>query len=581
MTPARWHVNDPNPDLQHSLATVTNLPPLLCQLLINRGITNADAAEAFLSPSLHDLLDPFLLHGMERAVQRLLTALQHNESIAIYGDYDVDGATATSLLVMFFRELGMAVPYHIPERSGEGYGLHATAIEQLAKRGIRVLLTVDCGVTAVDEVALARRLGIDVIITDHHLPPDGVLPDAWALLNPHQPACSYPNKGLCGVGVAFKLITALRAALRQANWVKHPLPNLKRHLDLVALGTIADVTSLQGENRILVYHGLQELSQTRKPGLQALRRISQREGKPATAGEVGFQLAPRLNASGRLASALESVALLTAVDPIEADRLAQSLDSINQQRRALQQSIETTVHEQIARYYDGRPPAAIVLGAPDWHHGVVGIVAARVAETYHRPTFLLQIEGDTARGSGRSIPNFDLYQGLQHCARWLKRFGGHKYAAGLSMDVAHLPDLQEAFIRFAEDTLSPEDLRPILRLDATVTLSELSLDLIEQLANLAPHGPGNPTPTFCAPGVQIVASPRQLGQHGQHVRFQAVQHGAIRDVIAFNMADQVLPLADAPAVDLAFAPAINTWQGRYEVELQLRAIRPTSSSEAV
>ncbi len=573
MTPARWCVDEPNPSLQQSLATAANLPPLLCQLLINRGITDAAAARDFLSPSLHDLLDPFLLHGMERAVQRLLTALQQGEQIAIYGDYDVDGTTATSLLVMFFRELGLDVPYHIPERSGEGYGLNAAAIEQLAQRGVRLLLTVDCGITAVDEVALARRLGIDVIITDHHQPPD-VLPDAWAILNPHQLACTYPNQGLCGVGVAFKLITALRATLRQANLFTDRLPNLKRHLDLVTLGTIADVTPLQGENRIFVHHGLQELTQTRKPGLQALRQVSQREGKPATVGEVGFQLAPRLNASGRLASALESVALLTADNRLEAERLAQSLDAINQQRRDMQRAIEATVEERIMRHYDGHPPAAIILGDPDWHHGIVGIVAARVAETYHRPTFLLQIEGDTARGSGRSIPNFNLYQGLQHCARWLKRFGGHKYAAGLTMDVEHLPHLQEEFIRFAEETLTPDDLRPTLRLDANVALSDMTLDLMEQLADFAPHGPSNPTPLFCAQGVRITSSPRRLGQQGQHVRFRVAQNGATQEVIAFHMADQVLPLASGSVVDLAFTPTINTWQGRYNVELQLRAIRP-------
>jgi single-stranded-DNA-specific exonuclease len=579
MTPARWCVDAPNPSLQRLLATDTHLPPLLCQLLINRGITNAAAIQAFLAPSLHDLSDPFLLHGMQRAVQRLLTALQHNESIAIYGDYDVDGATATSLLIMFFRELGIVVSYHIPDRSGEGYGLNATAIEQLAKRNVRLLLTVDCGITAVDEIAVAHRFGIDVIITDHHQPPD-VLPDAWAILNPHQPDCRYPNKGLCGVGVAFKLITALRAALRQASWFTAPLPNLKRHLDLVTLGTIADVTPLQGENRILTHHGLQVLTQTHKPGLQALRRVSQREGKPATAGEVGFQLAPRLNASGRLASAGDSVALLTTDDPTEAERLAQRLDTVNQQRRTLQESIESTVHERIMRHYDGQPPAAIILAAPDWHHGVVGIVAARIAETYHRPTFLLQIEGDTARGSGRSIPNFNLYEGLQHCARWLKRFGGHKYAAGLSMDAAYLPYLQETFIRFTEERLRPEDMYPILRLDALVTLTDVTLSLVERMAHFAPHGPGNPTPAFCARAVQIVSSPRRLGQHNQHIRFQATQHGVTLSVIAFNMADQVLSLADALAVDIAFTLTINTWQGRYEVELQLRAIRPAAAPEA-
>lgn len=573
MMHTQWHIAEPDPASQALLAAATGLRPLLCQLLINRGITDVATAQAFLSPSLHDLPDPFLLHGMQRAVQRLLTALRQEEMIAIYGDYDVDGVTATALLVTFFGELGLKVPYHIPERSTEGYGLNTAAIEQLARRGVRVLLTVDCGITAVNEIALARRLGIDVIITDHHQPLD-VLPDAWAMLNPHQATCTYPNKGLCGVGIAFKLLTALRAALRHADLFADRLPNLKRHLDLVTLGTIADVTPLRGENRIIVHYGLQELTQTRKPGLQALRQVSGRDHKPANVGEVGFQLAPRLNASGRLGSAIESVALLTTENASEAERLAESLDAVNQQRRTLQQTIEESVHERIARQYAGRPPAALVLGDPAWHQGVVGIVAARIAETYHRPTFLLQIHGHTARGSGRSIPAFNLYQALRHCARWLQRYGGHKYAAGLTMDAAHVSYLQEDLIRFAEDTLKPMDLFPTLHIDATIPLAEITSTLVEELARLAPHGAGNPAPVLCVQGVHITSPPRTLGQQGQHVRFRVAQDSTTLGVIAFHMAEQVLALTDSAKVDLAFTPTINTWQGRHDVELQLRAIRP-------
>jgi single-stranded-DNA-specific exonuclease len=573
MMDTQWCIAKPDLTMQRLLAAATDLPPLLCQLLINRGITDAATAGAFLSPSLHDLPDPFRMHGMQRAVQRLLTALRQEERIAIYGDYDVDGVTATALLVTFFRELGLKILYYIPERSSEGYGLHAAAIEHLAQRGVRVLLTVDCGITAVHEIALARRLGIDVIITDHHQPPE-VLPDAWAVLNPHLPACSYPDKELCGVGVVFKLLTALRAALRQANLFADRLPNLKRHLDLVTLGTIADVAPLRGENRILVHYGLQELAQTDKLGLHALRRVSGRDGKPVTVGEVGFQLAPRLNASGRLGSAIESVTLLTADNSLEAKRLAQSLDAVNHQRRALQQSIEAAVHERIARQYGGRPPAALVLGDPSWHLGVVGVVASRIAEAYYRPTFLLQINGKTARGSGRSIPTFNLYQGLQHCARWLRQFGGHKYAAGLTMDTEHIPALRKDFIRFVEATLTPVDLRPTLHLDAVVSLAELTPALVEKLACFAPHGAGNPTPLLCAQGVQIASPLRRLGQQGQHVRFRVAQNGTHMEVIAFHIAEQVLALEHHGLFDLAFTPTLNTWQGRYDVELQLRALRP-------
>lgn len=572
MIPTRWHVTPPDPTAQHALTTATGLPLLLSQLLLNRGITEVAHAQAFLTPSLHDLRDPYTMLGMDRAVARVLTALQQRETLTVYGDYDVDGVTGTALLLTFFRELGFDVPYYIPERSSEGYGLNTAAMHHLADNGVHLLITVDCGITAVEEIALARTLGIDTIITDHHQPPD-VLPDAYALLNPHQPSCPYPNKDLCGVGVVFKFITALRAALREANLLTDRLPNLKRHLDLAALGTIADVTPLRDENRVLVAFGLHEITHTRKIGVQALRRVSQREGKTANAGEVGFQLAPRLNASGRLGSAAHGVALLTASDPQEATRLAHVLDEVNQERRNLQRAIEDTVHDRIVRQYSGRPPAAIVLGDPSWHHGVVGIVAARIAETYHRPTILLQIEDNSARGSGRSIPAFNLYQGLQHCARWLQRFGGHKYAAGLTMDVSQLPFLQEDLIRFADETLTSDDLEPTLHLDMYVRLADITADFMEHLARFAPHGAGNPAPLLGVQGVRIISPVRALGQQKQHARFRVSQERVVLDAIAFNQAEQVLAVPPDALVDLAFAPTINTWRGQQQLELHIRALR--------
>jgi single-stranded-DNA-specific exonuclease len=572
MKHARWQVMAPDPATQRVLTTTTGLPPLLCQLLGNRGIVDADRARAFLSPSLHDLQDPYLLHGMQAAVARLLLALRQNECVAIYGDYDVDGMTGTALLLTFFRELGIEASYYIPERATEGYGLNAEAIRRLASNGVRLLITVDCGITAVEEIALARQVGIDTIITDHHQPPE-VLPDACAVLNPHQPACAYPNKHLCGVGVVFKLITALRAALRHAQLFTERLPNLKRHLDLVMLGTIADVTPLREENRVIVAYGLQELEQTRKPGLQALRKVSGREGKPASAAEVGFQLAPRLNASGRLGSAAQSVSLLIAREPDEAARLAQQLDEVNRQRRLLQQTIEAAAQARIAQQYGAHPPAAIVLGDPEWHHGVVGIVAARIAETYHRPTFLLQIHGATARGSGRSIPAFDLYRGLQHCAQWLRQFGGHKYAAGLTMDAALIPYLQEELIRFAEDHLTSSDLQPTLYLDAYLPLAEVTPGLVEQLAAFAPYGAGNPAPLLGVQDVRRTSTMRSFGQQGQHARFRVVQNGTTLEVVAFQQADRVQALPPDARLDIAFTPTLNTWGGRSQVELHLRSLR--------
>lgn len=577
MNETRWLVPEPDPSLQQALVRSTSLSPLFCQLLINRGLTDVAAVQAFLQPSLHDLHNPYLIYGMDRAISRLVAALKQGEGITIYGDYDVDGVTGTALLVTFFQELSLEVPYYIPERRSEGYGLNAEAMRHLATTGTQLLITVDCGSTAVAEVALARELGIDVIITDHHQPPP-VLPDAVALLNPHQPACQYPNKHLCGVGMVFKLLTALRAALRQAHLFEEHLPNLKRHLDLVTLGTIADVTPIRDENRVIVHYGLQELSQTRKPGLQALRQISGRAEKVANVGEVGFQLAPRLNASGRLDSALHSVALLTTRDQDEAGRLARLLDEVNQQRRNLQRAIEMAVHERIMQQYGGHPPAAIILGDPEWHIGVVGIVASKIAETYHRPTFLLQINGDTARGSGRSIPAFNLYAGLQHCARWLRQFGGHHYAAGLTIDTELLAALQEDFIRFADDILSPEDLRPQLRLDAIIALAEVTPELVVELARCAPHGPENPQPLFAACNVQLAAPIRFMGAQQQHARFRVSQQGCSREVVAFQQAERVRHLSVGASLDIAFTPVLNTWQDRRTVELQLRTLRPHEGS---
>ena len=574
MVLTQWQVAAPDKETRQRLAAELSLSPLLCQILVNRGITDAAAARKFLSPSLHDLHDPYLLAGMDVSVQRIVGAILGNEQMAVYGDYDVDGVSGTALLLTFFRSLGLQAAYHIPERQAEGYGINPEAIRKLAGLGARLLITVDCGSTAVEEVALANRLGIDTIITDHHQPP-AILPDAVAVVNPHQPGCGYPNKHLCGVGLVFKLLTALRAHMRQAGVLSERLPNLKRHLDLVALGTIADVTPIRGENRVIVQHGLEELTRTLKPGLQALRQVSGRQEKNASVGEVGFQLAPRLNASGRLGSAEQSLELLMACERAEAETLAARLDDVNRERRTLQADIERAVHERIDRQYGGAPPAALVLADADWHLGVVGIVAARIAETYHRPTFLLQIEGATARGSGRSIPNFDLFDGLQHCAGWLEQFGGHRYAAGLTVAVDNLAALQEAFVRYADDRLEAEDLRPVLRLESVVPLADVDRAMVNELASLEPHGAGNPTPVLAACGVRMASSIRRLGQDGQHARFSVEQNGHSMEVIAFRIADRVAQAAAAGNdLDIAFVPAINTWGNRQTVELQLRDLRP-------
>ena len=575
MLAKRWEMAPSDPRMAHKFAAALLIRPLAAHLLTTRGITSIEEARAFLNPSLQHLHDPFLMRGMSQAVERLFRGINARESIVIYGDYDVDGMTATSVLRWFFRDIGLSVPYYLPHRMREGYGLNAEAVQKLASQGTHVLITVDCGITGIEEVQLARRLGMDVIVTDHHQVPP-TLPDAVAVLNPHQPECPYPAKELAGVGIAFKLVMALRARLRQESGWAQRLPNLRRHLDLVALGTVADVAPLIGENRILVRHGLQELTQSQKLGVQMLKRVAKVDEQTIGPRQVGFTLAPRLNATGRLAAAKAGVELLLSDNEARAEKLARYLDTVNRERQVVQAQIYTEAKAAIEAQGGMDDCGAIVLASDRWHPGVVGIVASKLVEEYGRPTVLIGLDGETGKGSGRSIVAFHLYNALVTCSGHLIGFGGHEHAAGIRIHRDQVATFREALNRVALSQLSAADYAPVLRIDAEIRLEEVDDVLVEFLEQLEPYGESNPQPLFLARAVEVVGEPTLVGKEQQHLRMVVRSGNAVLKAIGFGLGGRHGE-AKGGRLDIVFTAQRQEWNGRSERQLVLRDLRASVS----
>src|SRR4051812_1778349 len=563
------------------LAAAVGVPPAVGRILWARGHKDAAAAERFLEPKLDQLPDPFGLKGIEAAVARLQRALAQQENICVYGDYDVDGVTSTALLVSVLRKLGGKVDFYVPQRLIEGYGLNTQAMEKLAARGTRLVVSADCGVTAVAEVDAAARLGMDVVVIDHHTASQH-LPRAVAILNPHQPGCTFPGRELAAVGVAFHLLLALRKRLREAGWfASRPEPNLREALDLVALGTIADVVPLTGPNRVLVHFGLRELAQARRIGVLALKSVAQLTGE-VTAGDVGFRLGPRINAAGRLDDASVGVRLLLTEDAREARKLAEELDRANAERQDLQARI---VGEAIAHAEALGPPErrrTLVVSSPGWHPGVVGIVASRLVEKFHRPALVIAEEGGVAKGSGRSVEGFHLYDALARCAHHLTRFGGHKHAAGITLDTARISAFSEALEVQGREALDAAQLSPRLRIDAELHPQEVQMELASQLRRLAPFGAGNPEPVFfcrelAAHEVRLLPDKKgtgpghlklRLGEAGSRV---AEQDGHALEAIAFNLGGTAVAVGSR--LDAAFQLAVDSWSGVERLQLKVKDLR--------
>jgi single-stranded-DNA-specific exonuclease len=549
-----------------ALVRELGLHPLAARALAGRGLSDPDAARRFLAPRLEDLPDPFSMKGMDAAVERLVRAVEGGEPVTCWGDYDVDGVTSTALLAGFLAAAGARVGTYVPHRLVEGYGLNVAAVERLAAAGTRVLVSLDCGITSVAEVEAARRLGVDAVVVDHHTVPVE-LPAAAAILNPHQPGCGYPTRHLAAVGVTFNLALALRRRLRERGRFGpgRPEPNLREVLDLVALGTIADVVPLVGANRILVRAGLEELRRERRPGVRALKRVAGvPAGAPVTAGQVGFRLAPRINAAGRLDDAGRGVRMLLARDDGEAGPLAEALDRENRARQEIERRILEEALADAAAHVAGGA-RGLVLFRDGWHPGVVGIVAARVVERFHRPAVLVGIADGVGKGSGRSIEGFHLHEALAACAGHLERFGGHRHAAGVTVDPRALPAFREAFERHAAERLREEDLVPRTRLEGFVDAEGLDERAAADLERLAPFGAGNPEPVF---GVR--AHPRRarrVGAEGVHLKLQLAE----RDAIGFSLGE-LLPLCDGP-VEAAVTLGFDEWDGTRRLQLRVRDLR--------
>jgi single-stranded-DNA-specific exonuclease len=573
----RWSLAPPQPLLAGQLASQLKISPLLAQCLLNRGFSEPSAIEKFLSPRLKNLADPFLLPNMDKAVERLFRAREQNEPLVIFGDYDVDGVTSTALLTEVLRALGWKVEFYLPNRLDEGYGLSADGVENcLKKYPTTLLLAVDCGSTAVETINSLNLRGVDVIVLDHHQVSNPA-PNAVALVNPQlQSSAGVPPANhrrdacatfteLCSAGLAFKLAHAILKRGREINLPGAAEFDLKPLLDLVALGTIADLVPLVGENRILASAGLKQLNQTRRAGIVALKKVAQTPDKIGTY-EVGFQLAPRLNAAGRLETAEESLHLILAKNLEEAMPIAQNLDLRNRERQKIEKTIVGEVVGVVRSKFNPQKDFVIVEAQLLWHIGVVGIVASRVLQEFYRPTIIIGGENGEMRGSGRSIAGFDLAAALRECDGLLLRHGGHAMAAGLSILPEKIDLLRQKLNDLARRSLKPEDLPPPLRLDAEVGLDEINFELLSELEKLKPTGQGNPAVQFCARGLSHAKPLQRMGKEKQHVKLWVTDGSATHEAVWWNGGEKSLPVGK---FDLVFAPQVNEFNGRRAIQLKV------------
>ncbi len=562
----RWIVSTVNSDAVARLAREGNIPPLLARLLVLRGVESADTIESYLHPKLSGLHDPFRMAGMKEAVERLERAIERREKVLIYGDYDVDGTMAVVVLLTALRALRAQVDAYIPHRLTDGYGMRVPVVEKAAADGVRVVLSVDTGIREHEVISRARELGVDTIVTDHHLP-DGHLPPALAILNPKRPDCAYPDKNLAGVGVAFKLAQGLFTKLRGGL----PEKTLQSYLKIVAIGTIADVVPLSAENRIIARHGLAGLAQPSQVGLKALIDVAGLNGKAPSAGDVAFRIAPRLNAAGRMENASDVIELFTTADESRACAIADRLNRLNQERQRTEDEILNAVIAAFERDPGRAARYSLVVAGENWHRGVIGIVAQRVVEKYHRPALVIGIEQGIGQGSGRSISGFHLLNALTDASDLFERFGGHAQAAGFTLPAERIGELQRRLEDYARATLRPQDLEPTQRVDAEITLEEITDSLYENLCDMEPFGVGNPAPVFGCRGLQLVEAPRILKE--KHLKLRVSGGGPSFDALMWRAVGRCPPLTWGQRVDAAFTVEQNTFQDRTALQLILKDLQ--------
>ncbi|HEV3025341.1 MAG TPA: single-stranded-DNA-specific exonuclease RecJ [Pirellulales bacterium] len=581
-----WRIHSHDAQRIGLLERSVGVPAVLARLLVCRGLTEPAAARDFLQAKLSQLRDPAELPGVTQAVGRIGEAIRRRERIVVYGDYDVDGMTGASLLMTCLKLLGADAGYYLPHRIEEGYGLNHEAIKTLAGQGAKLVVTVDCGIGSVEHAQTARQLGLELIVTDHH-EPGPELPEAAAIVHPRLPGERYPFAGLSGAGVAFKLAWALCQQASGAKKVGEPMRNfLLSALGLAALGTVADVVPLVDENRVLVQHGLAALKERPGLGLAALLRLTKLDQKPRLDGDdIGFTLAPRLNAAGRLGQGQLAVELMTTLSKERAAALAEYLDELNNSRQSLERSIYLSANKQAQERFDVDGDAALVLAERGWHPGVIGIVAGRLAEKFHRPVILIALDEVGVKpgvGSGRSVAGFDLHQALNVTSHHLLSHGGHAAAAGLKIEEAKLDHFRADFCEYASATITARQKVAELWIDAEVSFGELSLSTVGQIERLAPFGQANPRPMLCATGVTLAGPPKRIGGGERHLALKLVQHGVPMRAVAFGggeWADEMAAVAGPLAV--AFRPIINEFGGRRSVEAQIADWRAASRPTAV
>ena len=552
----RWLLKSFDKNSAAALSTSLELPPIVAQLLVQRGITEPEAARIFLNPSLDQLHSPAFMLGMQKAVERLATAICNKEDILIYGDYDVDGTVAVVILKTAIEICGGMVDFHVPHRIREGYGMKDDVIEAAAAAGVRLIISVDTGIRAFQAAETAKRLGVDLIVTDHHLPEnDSRVPDALAVLNPNQPGCEYPYKFLCGAGVAFKLAQALMTKLRGEAECARLLPSF---IKMVAIATIADAVPLTGENRVFAKLGLDGLRRPVNAGLRALFDVAKVGDRPGgvSATDIGFRVAPRLNAAGRMDVARDVIELFTTKSVDRAKELAAKLHKLNAERQAEELRILAAMQIRVDTDFELQNAYCLVVDGEDWHRGVIGICATRLVEKYGKPTLVIARDGEEGHGSGRSIPGFHLLDALDHesCKPLFTRYGGHSHAVGFALPSGRIAALRSAMDAYARTRLSAADLVPALEVDGEITMADLTPELYQSLQRLEPFGQANREPIFIIRNARLVGPPRLLKEKHMKLRVAAGQNGRVFDVLAWRMAEdlQGLNLLSGEPLDLAF-----------------------------
>jgi single-stranded-DNA-specific exonuclease len=567
----KWRHESPSPHeiLQSKeLGEKLNINPILAQLLIRRGITTESAAKRFFRPQLADLINPFLMKDMDVAVDRLNDAMGRKERIMVYGDYDVDGCTAVALIYKFLQQFYSNIDYYIPNRYDEGYGVSRKGLEYAQETGVKLIIILDCGIKAIKEITYAKSLGIDFIICDHHVP-DEQMPPAVAILNPKRPDDTYPFKELCGCGVGFKFMQAFA----KNNGI--PFSRLIPLLDFCAVSIAADIVPVVDENRILAFHGLKQLNQNPSVGLKSIIDICALSGRELTMSDIIFKIGPRINASGRMENGKESVDLLVEKDFRVALERAKRINEYNEQRKDIDKQMTEEANQIVAKLEKQKHPSSIVLYDENWKKGVIGIVASRLTEIYFRPTVVITRDGDLAAGSARSVMGFDVYSAIKSCRDMLLNFGGHTYAAGLTMRWADVPKFVSQFQHYVEEHIMPEQIEASLNIDAEIDFKDITKRLYNDLKRFSPFGPGNTKPLFCTKGVYDYGTSKVVGRSQEHIKLELVDSisGTVVNGIAFGQSASARYIKSKRAFDIAYTIEENVFK-RNQVQLQIEDIRP-------